>query len=71
KAFPWTCAFYCEGGQNFATASCLCACLTQEQIDRLGLSLNGTTTTPGTATGGELLITPPPDTEGIWSDPVE
>ncbi|CAE7643896.1 unnamed protein product [Symbiodinium sp. CCMP2592] len=71
KAFPWTCAFYCEGGQNFATASCLCACLTQEQIDRLGLSLNATTTTPGVASGGEVLVTPPPDTEGIWSDPVE
>ncbi|CAE7539746.1 unnamed protein product [Symbiodinium natans] len=71
KAYQWTCAFYCEGGQNFATKSCLCACLTQEQIEKLGLSASTTSTANYAAQGHSILVTQAPDTEGKVPERVE
>lgn len=70
-AYEWACAHYCVGGHNFAQANCQCACLTQDQIDRLGLIVGQVPTLPPQATQGpgQVLVTARPTSTTAPRDP--
>ncbi|CAE7214457.1 unnamed protein product, partial [Symbiodinium microadriaticum] len=78
QAFFWSCAFHCDGGQYYATAGCMCACLTPEQRDRLESQGDAGFTPGGTGTGQSsgILITarstigPPPAGDPVVEIPV-
>ncbi|CAE7921043.1 unnamed protein product [Symbiodinium sp. KB8] len=83
KAFHWSCAHHCEGGPNYATAQCQCACLTAEQIAELEATTTTTTskeppttTSIPIASGSGTLIptggpaTTPPPVTGVSGFPV-
>ena len=72
KAYPWSCSFHCPGG-NYATANCQCACLNDEQIERLrsqGIEIqNGPVSVPSRRPN-EILVPPPAEPTFAPSDPV-
>eukprot|EP00439_Symbiodinium_sp_Y106_P069272 s1728_g11.t3 len=78
QAFFWSCAFHCDGGQYYATASCMCACLTPEQRDRLETQGDAGFISGGTGTGQSsgILITarstigPPPAGDPVVEIPI-
>ncbi|CAE7240172.1 unnamed protein product [Symbiodinium sp. CCMP2456] len=78
QAFFWSCAFHCDGGQYYATASCMCACLTPEQRDLLETQGDAGFTPGGTGTGQSsgILITarstigPPPAGDPVVEIPI-
>lgn len=72
KAYSWACAHYCPGGPNFAQANCQCACMTQDQIDRLNIIIGQVPTLAPDATqgSGQDLVTRAPRITTEPHDPV-
>jgi len=74
QAYPWSCAFHCPGGA-FATATCQCACLNDEQIERYeeqGIEIkSGNVTGQAERPMTEILVPQPPDPTLAPSDPVQ
>eukprot|EP00438_Fugacium_kawagutii_P005863 Skav213715 [mRNA] locus=scaffold2678:19699:25582:- [translate_table: standard] len=63
SAYYWSCAFYCDGGQYYATEGCVCACLTPAQEAEWRGRVTTTPPAPfdplnvGTPEPGKILIT--------------
>ena len=74
QAYPWSCAFHCPGGA-FATATCQCACLNDEQIERYeeqGIEIqSGNVSGQAERPITEILVPQPPDPTLAPSDPVQ
>eukprot|EP00438_Fugacium_kawagutii_P029720 Skav204905 [mRNA] locus=scaffold1926:298088:299101:+ [translate_table: standard] len=61
RAFYWSCAFYCEGGEYYATTGCACACQTPTQ-EAAWRASGGAVVSPGNASSERIWVTAPPTT---------
>eukprot|EP00438_Fugacium_kawagutii_P019854 Skav227949 [mRNA] locus=scaffold146:581915:582928:+ [translate_table: standard] len=60
RAFRWSCAFHCEGGEYYATTGCACACQTPTQEAIWRASGGAAVVSPGNASSGRIWVTEPP-----------
>ncbi|CAJ1404690.1 unnamed protein product [Effrenium voratum] len=72
QAYHWSCGFYCEGGQYFSTANCICACQTPEVAEKLQDAVPAPleTQAPMPLQPGGIIVTAPPSPTAAPSVPV-
>ena len=76
QAFYWSCAFHCEGGPYYAAASCMCACLTPEQMELaasqggVGFGPAGVKQSSGILVTARTTIGPPPAGDPVVELPI-